>query len=231
LPHLDPVSHARHARHSVRFAAIAIVSLAALAMVATGCGSKSKSPAATPTPLAISTAAQLSTSGPAPTAPPAPTAIDPATTPLVPDPDSGQAYTIRVPASWVAANIPAPGGFGRRYSVTQNGAPEAQVTIRCAAGGTVDALMQTDESLVNGIHGNWAVDGVADVTVGGMTGKSVKYTLLFGGKQQETRVLYLQGKICGWVILEQAFGTGQLARYAPLFNAIMATFTPTTAGG
>jgi len=228
LSHLDGFSLAGCTRRSVLAVAALCLSMA---MFAGACDSSSKSsPSPTPAGTSEQPTATAASGSPTPVAPVA-TVVDPASTPLQPDPDSGEAYTLQYPVGWSATNIPAPGGFGRRYARTLNGAMEAQITIRCAAGGTVDALMLTDQSLVTGIHGNWAVNGIVDMTVAGMTGKRVEYTLAFGGRQQEARVLYLQGKICGWVILEQAYGTGQLARYAPLFNAIVATFNPTTAGG
>ena len=228
MPLLNPASHT--GRTLLRVALL----LVPLAIVAGGCSSNSKSNS-TATPPADATSAPSPTAtatGPSPTS-----ATESATADgsggfnLQPDANSTDAYTIEVPVGWQAENIPEPGGFGRRYSFILNGAQTAQVTVRCQAGGTVADLMQADQSIVTSLGGVYGTGGSMDVTVGGMPGKQTGYTLTVGGRPQETRVLYLQGKICGWVLLLQAFGAGQLAHYTPLFNAIVATFNPVMAGG
>jgi hypothetical protein len=213
-----PLQRVRHARTLTLLVAVAAVAGACSA----GAG-KGLTPVPAPSALA--------TPAPAQSPAPAPTAVDPAAVPLQPDAGAEGAYTIQVPVGWTAENIPAPGGFGRRYTLFVDGARSAQVTVRCERGASIDSLVTTDSRLVGSLQGQYGSGGMADVVVGGLTGRATAYTLVVGGVPQETRAVYLQGTLCGWQILLQAFGRGQLARYTPLFERVLATFSPSIAGG
>ena len=166
-----------------------------------------------------------------PTAAAANTPIAPASVTLQPDTGAQDAYNIEIPASWQAENIPAPGGFGRRYTLFENGNRIAQLTVRCERGATIADLAATDERLITSIQGTYGANGVTDVTLAGLQGQSTDYSIGGMGLAQDARVIYLQGKVCGWEIILQAFGSGQLPHYTLLFETILATFKPVAAGG
>ena len=171
-----------------------------------------------------------STSSPQPSAVVA-TQVDPATVPLQPDSAAQQGYTISVPADWQAENIPMPGGFGRRYTMFNGGARQVQITVSCNANTTVSTMQTQDNSIVQSLKGTYAVNGMTDVTLAGLQGKSTDYSLIVGGLKQESHVIYLQGKTCGWRLLMQGFGAGVLERYTTLLERISATFKPADAAG
>jgi hypothetical protein len=157
--------------------------------------------------------------------------IDPTSVTLQPDSGAVDAYTIQIPTDWQAENIPAPGGFGRRYTLSENGTRAAQLTVRCERGASIDDLAATDKRLITSIYGTYGANGVTDVTLAGLQGHATDYSIGGKGLTQDSRVMYLQGKICGWQILLQAFGSGQLPRYIPLFELILSTFKPVAEGG
>ena len=78
--------------------------------------------------------------------------------------------------------------------------------------------MAADNKTITGAGGQYPTRESKPVMAGGLSGTQTDYSVpIVGGI--ETRALYLAGTKCGWRILLQTFGEGNLGGYVPFSNA------------
>jgi len=161
-----------------------------------------------------------------------PTPVDASSFQLEPVTGEFDSYIIQIPQGWQTEEIAAPGGFIRRYVMFQSDTRTrmASITLRCEPGAAVDLMMQEDAKVVDSVNGKYGLGGTKDVRVANLSGKQTDYTVT-AGAPVASRVVYLGGASCGWRILFQVFGGGELQPYAQLFDKMLATFQPGTPGG
>jgi hypothetical protein len=132
-------------------------------------------------------------------------------------------YSIGVPVGWEPEDIGVPGGFVRRYVLTQDGVRKAQLTLQCQPGASISTMMQLDARTIRMLKGQYGIGGSQPVTVGGLSGLQTDYEAV-AGILIDTHAVYLQGKVCGWRILLQAYGAGEISKYRAMFERVLPTF-------
>jgi hypothetical protein len=153
--------------------------------------------------------------------------FDPATIDLRPREGQFDSYTIEIPEGWVEVDAPAPDGFSRRYMLDHGQGPVAQVAVRCSIGADAETLIWQDSQIAanfDALRASFELHQAVDVTVGGLEGQQVDFTIGLPGGTIEQRAVYLDGDQCGWRIALWVMGLRGRDQYVPLFERVLDSF-------
>ena len=201
---------------------VAVVVVFSVALVIAACGdSDEETPAATST-VAPPTNGVTSTPEALPT-------VDP-DAPLVEYESPEKGYSIDHPQGWEYR-----AGTGEKSDYFVQGTPEgrvfAQLSVTCETEAEVvpydltpDGLILRDAANVTPLGGEIDSRTAEPVQVGGVEGKTLRYSVSLSGLTIEHVVAYAVVGECGWRIGLNSFGTGTLDPYVPLFDRILESF-------
>ena len=208
-----------HAPRARRFRAFAVALLMALALVALqACRSESNTPATPTAAPVVATPTEAAVVVPLP--------VDPNSFTLQTANGGPNTFEIGVPNGWAPEAVEAVNGFASRWVFTQGRNRIAQITVRCTRDGTVLSMTGEDASLVEHIHGVYELEKAMPITLAGLTGKQVDFSVKLGTSTSDQRTVYLEDPVCGWRITLQVYYSGDRDRYAQLFQRVLGTFRP-----
>jgi hypothetical protein len=153
--------------------------------------------------------------------------FDPATVELQAVQGRFDSYTIEIPEGWVAEDAPAPDGFSRRYILDHGQGPVAQISVRCSIGADAETLIWQDNQIAtnfDALRASFELHQAVDVTVGGLEGRQVDFSIGLPGGTIEQRAVYLDGDQCGWRMALWVMGLRGRDQYAPLFERVLDSF-------
>lgn len=135
-------------------------------------------------------------------------------------------YVIEVPADWTVEDRRFPGGFAQEYVLSHEGTRVAAIVVHCRVGATIDSMMDQDQKVVHGLHGNYIKASAVQVVVAGLAARQLDYNVGLAGIPVNYRSVYLSREPCGWRLTLATFGAGLFNQYLPLFERAVASFAP-----
>lgn len=188
---------------------MAVTALAVVALtVSWGCGSDGSSTASVPTPR------------------PTPTPFDASRVEFERVTGGFDSYVIEVPADWTVEDSRFAGGFSQEYVLSHEGTRVAAIIVHCRVGATIDSMMDQDQTVVHGLHGNYIKASAVQVLVAGLAARQLDYGVALAGIPVNYRSVYLSREPCGWRLTLATFGAGLFDQYLPIFERAAASFEP-----
>jgi hypothetical protein len=140
----------------------------------------------------------------------------------------GGLFAVKYPEGW-RVDSGGLAGAGAMFTWQSGPIPSARVTVSCtqtAGATTYEDLLAQDAALI-GRFGNIASAGLADVEVGGVTGKRLRFfTNVQGILYVEQDMVYAIVGDCAWRLQLQSWGQGTIDQYSGLFEQMVASFRP-----
>lgn len=135
-------------------------------------------------------------------------------------------YTIEVPAGWTVEDTRFAGGFGQEFVLNHEGTRVAAIMVLCRVGATIESMMDQDQKVVHGLHGNYIKASAVQVVVAGTAARQLDYNVGLAGIPVNYRSVYLAREPCGWRLTLATFGAGLFDQYLPVFERAIASFEP-----
>lgn len=135
-------------------------------------------------------------------------------------------YSIDVPAGWTPETTRFAGGFAQDYVLNDEGTRVAAIIVHCRVGATVESMMDQDQKVVHGVHGDYVKANAVQRVVDGVSARQLDYHVSLAGVPVNYRSVYLSREPCGWRLTLATFGAGLFEQYLPVFERAVTSFEP-----